>query len=64
MAAFTNSGADVVQRQVAQDAVRASSLTLEEMYEFTRCVAWVRQGGYSKVSDLLLICSVMQYNII
>lgn len=50
MAAFTNTGTDVVQRQVAQGVPRDASLTLEEMYEVSRCVAWVRHGGYYKVS--------------
>lgn len=61
MAAFTNTGADVVQRLVAQGAQRAASLTLEEMYEIIRCVAWVKQGGYHKVSNLLHISSPVFY---
>lgn len=50
MAALTNTGAEVVERQVVQNASpRPPSLALEDMYEINRCVAWVRKGGYQKV---------------
>ncbi|KAG0730149.1 2-(3-amino-3-carboxypropyl)histidine synthase subunit 2 [Chionoecetes opilio] len=49
MSAFTNTGSAVVQRQVVEGVPRGDSFTLEQMYEVTRCVAWVRQGDYHKV---------------
>ncbi|XP_063885100.1 2-(3-amino-3-carboxypropyl)histidine synthase subunit 2-like [Scylla paramamosain] len=49
MSAFTNTGTDVLQRQMAEGDSRAASLTLQDMYEINRCVAWVRQGQHHKV---------------
>ncbi|MPC09588.1 Diphthamide biosynthesis protein 2 [Portunus trituberculatus] len=49
MSAFTSMGTDVLQRQVAEGESRAASLALQDMYEVSRCVAWVRQGHHHKV---------------
>lgn len=39
----------MLQRQVVESDSRAASLALQDMYEISRCVAWVRQGHHHKV---------------
>lgn len=49
MASLTNFGSDVIERTLEKDIAQESTQNLEEVYEVSRCVRWIQDGGYKKV---------------
>lgn len=52
MATLTNSGFDVIERTLEKDIAQESTQNLKEVYEVSRCVKWIQDGGYKKVRHI------------